>query len=396
MLRKLGTSLIGQDGLLTTAASTALGYSPMDRIKTRLAAQSEVQGQEKFKQEQDLAARRAEADRLALETNTYNLGRTKTVNAQADAERAAKGAQLAAALVPGPPNPDGSPIISPDAAIGMAEGKLTQYNLDKASGMETMTQGFANELKNLGIDPGVQVGEKFDTSQMDKTLQAFNLDEARKARIQASRESAANRALQRDTMSSYQRAQVNNQIADDYRKEVAPMVVVTNAARRAETIADYIKSNPDALGVGSEAVIADWERMLDPMSVIREGEFTRALSGTPYSARAEVLVQRIVGNGGHLTTETLPQFVDMIRLASQYARERGSARYKDYANLLGGDTRLIGTDPFNEGFPTSGPQGSPSAPPAPRLPGAPLSPPAPTAPGTNLFDNLHRKFPQKR
>lgn len=86
MLRKLGTSLIGQDGLLTTAAS---GEAQLFRwtASTRLAAQSEVQGQEKFKQEQDLAARRAEAHRLALETNTYNLGRAKTTNAQADAER---------------------------------------------------------------------------------------------------------------------------------------------------------------------------------------------------------------------------------------------------------------------------------------------------------------------
>lgn len=325
MLRKLGTSLIGQDGLLTTAASTALGYSPMDRIKTRLAAQSEVQGQEKFKQEQDLAARRAEADRLALETNTYNLGRTKTVNAQADAERAAKGAQLAGAMVPGPPNPDGSPIISPDAAIGMAEGKLTQYGLDKASGQETMTPALANELKNLGMDPGVQVGEKFDTSQLDRALQARNFNEATKARIQASRDAADARQIQRESSMDLRRQQLQNNIIgsistalqsnEAYKKYVS----VGAESNGLKTLLQNAETDPN--GTSDIAIVNMFQRLADPGVAVREGDVALIQSAQGLIPRVANIADWVYA-GNRLAPETR---ANMLRLIDPIVEARKRA-----------------------------------------------------------------------
>lgn len=397
MLRKLGTSLIGQDGLLTTAASTALGYSPMDRVKTRLAAQSEVQGQEKFKQEQDLAARRAEADRLALETNTYNLGRTKAVNAQADAERAAKGAQLAGAMVPGPPNPDGSPIISPDAAIGMAEGKLTQYGLDKMSGQETMTPALANELKNLGMDPGVQVGEKFDTSQLDRALQAHNLNDATKARVQAAREAIAARADQRDHMATTRT--LNTYLDEQNRVAQSPQIragqqILASVLDTKAQVQNFLHARATgdegtANQILAEAITVAFAKVRDPNSVVREGEVTRLLAQWGLADQAGNWLNKQI-DGGVLPPDALMRLQHALEVDADTSFKIVKAEQDRLSNMqrAGNIPDYYGRD-FTLGYQPSSALAPANTTP-PRMPGAPL--PA----GSNLFDNLHRKFPQKR
>jgi len=357
--RKLGFPLVNQDGFLTGLARMAAGVSPMDQIKTVLDARKRFD--EDTSRELENAGK-ATSNKAA----EYNLGRAPIEDAQKDqvfgqsqAERAARGAKLAGALVPGPPNPDGSPIIDPNAAIGMAEGQKDLYNLQNANPNEVLSPELGDML---GGSFKERIGQPVDRSQLQQGITVQSHREAAQSRADAMRLAAQSRADAREGQMDMRRESINMGHGRDYQQEVKPLIVVTNAARRAETIANYIKAHPQALGVGSEAIVADWERQLDPMSVIREGEFTRALAGTPYQSQAEVFVQRLTGTGGHLTPKLLKQFVDLIQVAAQYARQRGSARYKDYLSLVGGDKRFIGDDPFNEGFDTPTEGGAASAP----------------------------------
>lgn len=364
--RKLGFPLVNQDGFLTGLARMAAGVSPMDQIKTVLDARKRF--------DEDTSRELENAGKATSnKTAEYNLGRAPIEDAQKDqvfgqsqAERAARGGKLAGALIPGPPNPDGSPIIDPNAAIGMAEGQKDLYNLQNANPNEVLSPELGDMLGGSFKD---RIGQPVDRSQLQQGITVQTHRDAERARADALATAAGYRNDAKQAQQDMRRESINMGHGRDYQQEIKPLIVVTNAARRAETLANYIKANPQALGVGSEAIVADWERQLDPMSVIREGEFTRALAGTPYAAQAEVFVQRITGTGGHLTPKLLKQFVNLIQVAAQYARQRGSSRYKDYLSLVGGDTRYIGEDPFNEGFDT--PVGATGA---PAIPGVTPSP----------------------
>lgn len=383
--RKLGFPLVSKDGFLTGLAKMAAGVSPMDQIKNVLEARKRF--------DEDTARELENAGKATSnKAAEYNLNRApiedaqrdtvfgegRTVFNQSQAERAARGAKLAGSLVPGPPNPDGSPIISPDAALGMAEGQKDIYNLQNANPNEVLSPELADML---GGSFKERAGQPVDRSQLQQGIAVQSHRDAAQARLDALRESAANRADARSGQMEMRRESINMGHGRDFQQEIKPLIVVTNAARRAETLANYIKANPQALGVGSEAIVADWERQLDPMSVIREGEFTRALAGTPYASQAEVFVQRLTGTGGHLTPKLLKQFVDLIQVAAQYARQRGSARYKDYLSLVGGDKRFIGDDPFNEGF--DSPAGAAST--VPTAPAITSMPPGATARRQNFL-----------
>lgn len=352
MLRKLGTTLVGRDGLLTDAASTALGYSPMDRVKNRLAAQREVEGQMEFKNKIAQDARKAQADELALETNRYELDRNKAVNTREDAVRKAKGGVLAAARVPGPPNPDGSPIFDPDMAIGMAEGEAALNNLNRTSGQEVMTEGFAAMLGNLGINPGVEVGGKFDTSQMNSLLNAFNLDEGRKARLQAAREGQQARADARADANSFKERQLKDSIVgrisaalqsnEAYKKYV-------NVSAEANGLKALIRqAGNDPNGTSDIAIINMFQRLADPGVAVREGDVALIQSAQGLLPRVNNLMDW-VNQGNRLAPETranMLTLIDPIIEARAAAARENAIPFRNRARA----NRLDETEIFPEGF----------------------------------------------
>lgn len=355
--RQLGFPLVGKDGFLTGLAKAQFGYGPLAQIQMAQQARKDFDSMADSDLKRRTGEQNLEQGQQQIEQSRFNLGRAPVLAAQHDtdfantqtqfnqgqAEREGKSKYLSG-LFP--------TAASPDEAMGMASGKAADFALQNANPKEKLLPEMAEMIPSLHG----RGGKEIDRSQLGQIQAITQHRETEAARLAAAREAAAARADNRQGQMSLRRDNTNMGHGRDYQQEVKPLIVVTNAARRAQNISDYIKVHPEALGPGSEAVVADWERQLDPMSVIREGEFTRALAGTPYASQAEVFVQRLTGAGGHLTPQLLKQFVDLIGVAAKYSRERGSSRYKDYLSLVGGDKRFIGDDPFNEGFDTA-PQG---------------------------------------
>jgi hypothetical protein len=112
-------------------------------------------------------------------------------------------------------------------------------------------------------------------------------------------------------LTAYQRAQEEHRVGNEYRKETAgykEMVInlgnMESAFQRAQA----------GQRVGSdESIIVNFERALDPKSVVREGEYARVGGGSPILDRMLALVQQVRAGGGPLTVDGLRQLVDLSR-----------------------------------------------------------------------------------
>lgn len=386
MLRKLGTTLIGRDGLLTTAASTALGYSPMDRVKNRLAAQAQVENEMKFKSGLDADALKAKSDQLALDTNTYELGRKRTVDQQTDAERAARGATVASALMPGPPNPDGSPTMDPNAALGTLAGQQAVSTARKVSGMEVMTPALFNELRQLGMDPGVQVGESFDISQLNSALTARTANEQVKARRDIANAAAASRADARIANDRFKQDGIVGRISTALQSNEAYKKYVSVRAE-AQGLKQLIRNaENDPNGTSDIAIVNMFQRLADPGVAVREGDVAliQAAQGIlPRVANFSAWIEA----GNRLAPQTRANMLNLIdpiiearanaaRETAQPFRNRALANNIDLAEV------------FPEGFfPEDGGMAVPA--PASQSAAPASAPQTPTQSSLDAFRNRH-------
>lgn len=108
-------------------------------------------------------------------------------------------------------------------------------------------------------------------------------------------------------------------------------------------------------GFGDLELIYTAGKVLDPGSVVREGELALTIkSGSPIE-RLLGTVRFYVGAGGRLTPETRAQLVNMLetrREAIQQQYELDYDTYADYATQAGFDPKLLVGPPADSAFPT--------------------------------------------
>lgn len=381
MLRRLGTALVGRDGLLTDAASTALGYSPMDRVKNRIAAQTEVQKQMEFKNKLDEVSRKTDADNLELETNRYNLNRSRLTDTRTDTERDAEGRVLAGSVGVGPPNPDGSSVVGPDTARGMVRGQTTLQTLKKSRGLETMTPALHNEMTKAGMNPGVEIGGEFDTSQMDRAISMRNFNEGIQARLQVARESAAARHDAATVRRGFQKDSIVGRISTALQSNDAYKKYVSVRAESSGLKSLLQNAINDPNGTSDIAIINMFQRLADPGVAVREGDVALIQSAQGVVPRIANL-EAWISEGNRLTPETRANMLTLIdpivEARASAARETAQPfRNRVRANQIDED------EVFPEGFfPLDAEQ---VAPPAPR-------PPAPTPALGSRLQSLRKKF----
>lgn len=110
-------------------------------------------------------------------------------------------------------------------------------------------------------------------------------------------------------------------------------------------------------GIKQETAILSFQKILDPISVVREGEFARTASGQGLLQRIDSAVNRAIG-GGFVDDATIKSIQGLIRNfaanAQKYANDEISSR-REVASSFGLDPDLVGkafTD-FEEQAPDS-------------------------------------------
>lgn len=152
----------------------------------------------------------------------------------------------------------------------------------------------------------------FQRSQADATASARAADDARLQR-QLEETGRHNRAMERAAtarsgarpMTEGQRVQLTNQLVrqwttatkphKDIQRQIAMMDAGLAAARRGD------------MAAGNEAVLQTFLKVLDPGSVVREGEFWRLMQGQSLLKRIEAAVRR-VPQGGWVTLDELEKY----------------------------------------------------------------------------------------
>jgi hypothetical protein len=105
-------------------------------------------------------------------------------------------------------------------------------------------------------------------------------------------------------------------------------------------------------GVKQEALILAFQKALDPISVVREGEFARTASGQGLLQRIDSQIQRAMG-GGFINDETVDSIQKLINQfaanAQKYANQEIESR-REIASSFQLDPDLVGKtfSDFNE------------------------------------------------
>jgi hypothetical protein len=135
-------------------------------------------------------------------------------------------------------------------------------------------------------------------------------------------------------------------LANDYMRRI----------KKPETAAEYVRAVEESKdqarrmdGAAQHSLIVSYFHVLEPESVVREGEFGRLAAAYGLSQRLQVAMQR-VDKGGFLTpneVDSIHQEVARISKSHQRSVKEAKRQFDARARKLGLDPDLITYDPFN-------------------------------------------------
>lgn len=131
---------------------------------------------------------------------------------------------------------------------------------------------------------------------------------------------------------------------------------------------------------GDQAVLVTFQKMLDPLSVVREAEYFRSAAGLSLLQRAQGAYEHLLQGGAKVP---LPELEGYARLAEQIATAVEADAIAQRDRIAGQAQRwgvnaldVFGADAPPPGMPTLGtPPPAPTAPPAPPAPAQAVAPP---------------------
>jgi hypothetical protein len=121
--------------------------------------------------------------------------------------------------------------------------------------------------------------------------------------------------------------------------------VVTKARLAQEAYDRFDKGEAGDLNATTQVIITNFNKILDPTSVVRESEYARSPEGQSFIDNLEGRIVRLEQGGAGLTKESLKEFVE---LGNQFAKKAQSSievekkRATDYADKYGIDTSYVG------------------------------------------------------
>ena len=118
------------------------------------------------------------------------------------------------------------------------------------------------------------------------------------------------------------------------------------------------------MAAGSQTVLVTFQKILDPISVVRESEYARSSSGQALLAQVEGAVEKLGKGGAGVTLEQLGAFA---RLADEAVAKLSNGRVRDererigrFADHYGIDKSIIFSGNLGTGAPPAPPQGQPA------------------------------------
>lgn len=121
---------------------------------------------------------------------------------------------------------------------------------------------------------------------------------------------------------------------DDLRDEFTKLPAVKTFAVQSESYARIAAASQDPSAAGDLALIFSYMKMLDPGSVVREGEFANAQNAAGIPERVAAMYNNVL-NGERLTENTRADFLDRADKIYSAAETGYSAIEKQYLGIAG-------------------------------------------------------------
>lgn len=248
---------------------------------------------------------------------------------------------------------------SPEAASLLASIVQRVATLKQVPGAEQIgSSGLApSQLKQIlagtaQMDEGQQMtGDIPGVAKQGEILSSNEL-RARTAGMQE--RGAAGRANQRlNTLTPVQEMQETRKLAEDYKKFGSGAREARRQYSVMEEAIKQVEANPKMdLNAPTQAIITSFNKILDPMSVVRESEYARSAEGQAAFDRLQGKMQAIIRGGPGLTPANLRDFVSLAKVyveKSAASLEGEKDRISRVADKYGLDKALIFAGDREEG-----------------------------------------------
>lgn len=140
-------------------------------------------------------------------------------------------------------------------------------------------------------------------------------------------------------------------VTADLRQEFARDPIVRDSSAIAQSFSRMVSvAEQPSSGANDLAIIFSFMKLLDPGSVVREGEFANAQNSQGVPARTRALYNRVI-SGERLTTETRLEFVESAQSIVKGQREalnRVLTRFEGLAERIGVPLEDVTFDPFGD------------------------------------------------
>ena len=212
-------------------------------------------------------------------------------------------------------------------AGGSAIDQLSALQAQQANDKVNRTGMYAID-KNAGFSPQ-------QVSQQEGSADQFYTEQKGKYGSQAQQELAG--AKKTDDLTPYQKFQATQAISKDTQLRTDSAREMARQAQLIDQSFNNIVKGGDR-SLNTQAIITAFNKILDPVSVVRESEYDRTAQGQSLIARLQGKVQNISEGGAGVTEETLKEAASIGKMYLEGARksiELQNKRAQDMAAQFG-------------------------------------------------------------
>lgn len=322
-LRKLGVSLVRGSGVLDGLAAARYGIGPLKELelvdqarKSAIDETRSIQGLQSGNLDiasKELGLKQGELN-LQQDSELFPLTKHATelsnTAAQQKVDETSRQEELQKATIP---------ILAKKFNIPESEVEATLNALKQAFSTGTVIDS-PEAVKATGMPQGIY----------DPDVVRLKAEKDRDARAQA-----VQAAIQARFEHSQKKTKIREdlQVHDRVKKEI--LDITKNVGYTADTAAlnkykDIESAYQHAvsqaakggsLNADTQIIINDFNKILDPASVVRESEYARSQMGNAWVARVQGIAQTIM-HGGTLPLGVLKEYVDSVKIISSNARQR--------------------------------------------------------------------------
>lgn len=343
--------------------SQAYGLDALNLLRERVAAQLAAQQQQQFQNQMTLRGqnRADEQMRLGEQMRRDEMEYRRKKDEEAATDRQTRDDFALAELTPPGNIQATNPVYGRLQRIGMLDESQARPAVD----VGPLLPGDTGEARDaVKLPTAKQLNTQADNERMaakdaqTADYQAGMLDLRGQMNDLRSQQITA-QANQRATMSPSQSFRAVRDLQKEWTKSVKPVRELNAHVQRMQQGLEAARKGD--LNAGSQVVITEFNKILDPASVVRESEYARTPEGVSLLGRLQGAAQRVSQGGPGVPVKDLEQFVN---LANQIAQ--GMQHYSDAdkrrISKVAGRYQIDEGDIFDESDLGTGAPAAPAAP----------------------------------